>query len=271
MNDHYSTLGVDKTANQDEIKRAYRKLAAQHHPDRGGDTKKFQEIQAAYDVLGDPEKRQSYDNPPQHNSGFNFQGAGFPPGFEEMFGGMFGGMFRQPVQKRNKNLNIQTSITLEEAFTGKNLIANLVLPSGRDQMIEVKIPPGVKDNTTFRLSGIGDDSIPNVARGDIHLTIHVQPHPMFQRQNDDLILTVNLNCLDAILGKTINVETIDKKTLETSIQPGTQHGQVLAIHGHGMPNMSNHVLRGRLLLNINITVPTDLNEEQKKLLKEIIS
>lgn len=271
MNNHYSTLGVEKSASQEEIKRAYRKLAAQHHPDRGGDTKKFQEIQAAYDVLGDPEKRQAYDNPSPSHTGFNFQSSGFPPEFEEMFGNMFGGMFRQPTQKRNKTLNIQTSITLEEAFSGKNLIANIVLPSGRDQLVEVRIPAGVKDGTTFRLTGLGDDSIPNIPRGDIHLSINVHQHAVFQRQNDDLLLSINLNCLDAIIGKTITIETIDKKTLETTIQPGTQHGQILAIHGFGMPNMSNNVFRGRLLLSINLVVPTNLTEDQKKLIREIIN
>lgn len=275
MSNLYETLGVDRSASQEEIKKAYRKLASQHHPDRGGDTKKFQEIQAAYDTLIDPERRAAYDNPkPQQGSGgfhFNF-GGGFPQEFEEIFGsfGDFGSVFTRRTQQRNKHLNLQTAISLEEAFRGKDLIASIKLPSGRDQMLEVKIPPGVQSGNTLRLAGMGDDSYTNLPRGDLHLTISVLPHPRFQRQGDDLIANLNLNCLEAIIGKTITIETIDGKTLEIYIQPGSQHGQLLSINGYGMPNINNPQQRGRLLFNVNITVPTNLSEEQKNQIKKII-
>jgi curved DNA-binding protein len=145
--DYYNILGVDRSASQDDIKKAYRKLAAKHHPDRGGDTAKFQEISAAYDTLSDPNKRSQYDNP-QPQGGFQ-QYGGMPPGFEEMFRGFgnspFGDIFGQRRQQpvRNRTLNLQTQITLEEAFKGKDLLANVQLPSGRDQLLEVKIPAGV--------------------------------------------------------------------------------------------------------------------------------
>lgn len=274
MTNLYTTLGVDRSANPDEIKRAYRKLAAQHHPDRGGDTKKFQEIQSAYDTLGDPEKKAAYDNP-QPQGGFQFHGNGFPPGFEELFsqfgGDAFGGLFgrRQPAQ-RNRTLNLQTSITLNDAFIGKDLIANLKLPSGRDQILEVKIPQGINDGTVLRLAGIGDDTVANLPRGDIHLSVHVQPHPEFERQGDDLVKKITVNCLDAIVGKNITIQTLDDKTLEISINPGTQHGQLLAVHGYGMPNISNPLMKGRLLINVNILVPTNLTVEQLNLIKSII-
>ena len=274
MSNLYNILGVNQTASQDEIKRAYRKLAAQHHPDRGGDTKKFQEIQAAYDTLGDPDKRAAYDNPQPQNQGFHFHGNGFPPGFEDIFsqfGDPFGGMFgRRQQPQRNRTLNLQTSITLNDAFTGKDLIANLKLPSGRDQVLEVKIPPGINDGTVLRLSGMGDDSITNLPRGDIHLSIHVQPHHEFERQGDDLIKKININCLEAIVGKSITIQTLDNKTLEININPGTQHGQMLAVHGFGMPNISNPLMKGRLLLNVNILVPTNLTPDQLNLIKTLI-
>lgn len=275
MSNLYETLGVDRSASPEEIKKAYRKLASQHHPDRGGDTKKFQEIQAAYDTLIDPDRRAAYDNPrPQQGPGgfhFNF-GSGFPPEFEDIFGnfGDFGGVFTRRTQQRNKHLNLQTSISLEEAFRGKDLIANIKLPSGRDQMLEVKIPPGVQSGNTLRLSGMGDDSHLNLPRGDLHLTINVLPHPKFQRQGDDLISNLNLNCLEAIVGKTVTIDTIDGKTLEVYIQPGSQHGQLLSINGYGMPNINSPNQRGRLLFNVNITVPTNLTEEQKSQIKKII-
>ena len=130
---YYETLGVSKNATPDEIKRAFRKLASQHHPDKGGDTQKFQEIQAAYDTLGDPEKKAAYDNPqPQFQ-----QFGGMPSGFEDIFnafggGNPFGDMFgRRPQrqQPRNKTLNLQTGISLEDAFFGKDLTLSVTLPT----------------------------------------------------------------------------------------------------------------------------------------------
>lgn len=274
MADYYNTLGVDRNASQDDIKRAYRSLASKHHPDKGGDTVKFQEIQAAYATLSDPQKKEEYDNPRQQ---FHGGGGGMPPGFEDIFSQMFGGGgnpffsggFRQQPQ-RNRTLNLQTQISLEEAFYGKEILTTVQLPSGRDQVLQVKIPPGISDGITLRLAGMGDDSIGNMPRGDIHLSIHVQHHPIYQRQGDDLVRPLLINCFDAILGKLLQFETIDDKTLEISIAPGTQHGQTLAVQGYGMPNIQNSYMRGRLLLNINVTVPTNLTDEQKSLIKQIV-
>jgi len=273
MADYYTTLGVDRNATQDDIKKAYRKLAAKHHPDRGGDTATFQEISVAYDTLSNPEKKQQYDNPaPQ---GF-YQQGGMPDGFEELFrnfGGPFGDMFgaRRAQPARNRTMNLQTQMTLEEAFNGKELIANIQLPSGREQMLEVKIPAGVRDGTTLRLSGMGDDSVSNVPRGDIHLTVHVMPHAVFQRNNDELIRTLDVNSLEAIIGCSKQFVTLDSKTLEINIPPGTQHGQIMSVQGYGMPFMQDNRMRGRLLITINLKTPTTLTDQQKDLIRQIIS
>jgi len=271
MTDHYQTLGVSKQAGADEIKKAYRKMASQHHPDKGGDTAKFQEIEEAYRILSDPEKRQQYDNPqPQFHGG-----GGMPPGFEDMFSQMFGqngnpffghGFARQGP--RNRHLNLQANVTLEEAFSGKELIANVTLPSGRDQMLEIKIPPGIQEGTTLRLAGMGDDSYPGFARGDIHLTISVLPHHIFQRKNDDLVCQLEISCIDAMLGKTATVNTIDRKTLEVVIAPGTQHGQLLAAQGYGMSKMNDPRFKGRMLIEVSVTIPKNLNDHQKEMLKK---
>ena len=276
--DHYQILGVDKTATPDEIKRAYRSLASKHHPDKGGDTAKFQEIQTAYATLSDPEKKAAYDNPSPfgQNSSGGWGQSDIPPGFEDIFrhfGGMggspFGDMFGRGRQmQKNRTLNMQTNITLEDAYHGKELIASIVLPSGKEQVIEVKIPAGVQDGTTLRLAQMGDDSVPNLPRGDIHLTIHVMPHHKFQRQGDDLISQINISCIDAILGKNLLIDTLDGKTLELIVKPGTQHGQMLAAAGYGMPKMNDNRFKGRLLISISTLIPTDLSEAQKQILRE---
>jgi curved DNA-binding protein len=280
MSDYYSILGVDRNASSEDIKRAYRRLASQNHPDKGGDTKRFQEIQAAYDTLSDPDKRSQYDNPQPQGmpGGFHFHtGGGMPPGFEDIFAHAFGGnnpfgdIFGQRRQPgpRNRTLNIQTQISLEEAFHGKELLANLTLPSGRNQTLEIKIPPGIQDGTTLRLSGMGDDSYANIPRGDIHLTVNILEHPVFQRQGDDLVRDIDITCVDAMLGKTVDIDTIDGRTLAVTINPGTQPGQILAAQGHGMPNINDSRFRGRMLMNINISIPTNLTDFQRAALSQV--
>lgn len=275
MSDYYQTLGIDRSASQDDIKRAYRKLASQYHPDKGGDKEKFQEIQAAYSVLSDEQKRAEYDNPrPQFNG---FHQNGMPHGFEDIMSQMFGnagfGDFfgRRPAQPRNRTLNLQTQITLQEAFLGKDLIANLRLPSGREQLLEVKIPAGVRDGTVLRLSGIGDDTVSNAPRGDIHLAVQIIPDASFNRNGDDLIKTLDLDCLEAVIGCKKNIETIDGKLLELNIPAGTQHSQTFSVHGFGMPSMNDNRMRGRLLVTINLIVPRNLSEDKKNLIKQILS
>lgn len=273
MTDHYSTLGLSKDATPDDIKRAYRKLASQHHPDKGGDKEKFQEIQQAYGVLSDPEKKAEYDNPrPQRSfdhQEFNF--GGIPPEFEHIFGGHFGDMFGHRMHRapRNKVLNLQVTISLEQAFHGHTLASDIRLPSGKIQSINVKIPAGIHSDVIIKLQELGDDSIAGQPRGDIHLTVNVQQHSIFQRNGDDLITDINVDIWDALLGKVIHIDTIDGKKLEVKIPPGIQMGQILSIPQAGMVNMNDNRYRGRLLLKTKITIPANLSDRQKELVKQI--
>jgi curved DNA-binding protein len=270
MTNYYQTLGIDKTADENAIKQAYRKMAMRHHPDRGGDQAEFQKIQEAYSVLSDPVKRQQYDNPQPQPQFHHFHGGGVPPGFEDLFrqfGVNFGfeGGFRQ--QPRNRTLNLQTTISLEDSLTGKELVANITLPNGRENIINVKIPPGIQDGNTLRLREMGDDSVPGVPRGDVHLVVHVIPHKDFQRHGDDLVKEVSINVFDAMLGCILSVYTLDQRLLEVNIPAGTQHDTTLSVQGHGMPNVNDPRFRGRLLLNLKIFVP-NLTADQIELIKK---
>jgi len=267
--DYYNILGVAKTATPDEIKKAYRKLASQHHPDKGGNKEKFQEIQSAYAVLSDEQKRAEYDNPPQQ---FNFGNNGFEDMLAQAFGRGFPfGRSGSQSFRKNRTLSLRTDITLEEAFSGKELIATVRLPSGREQMLEVKIPAGVRDGTVLRLAEIGDDSIQNIARGDIHLSVHISPHEIFQRNGDDLLRSLKITCFEAILGCTKQFDTVDGKTLEVNVPAGIQSGQIMNVPLYGMPVMENQTLRGRLLLSIDISIPTNLTNTQKDIIRQLIS
>ena len=276
---HYDTLGVSKNASTEEIKKAYRRLASKHHPDKGGDKHKFQEIEEAYRVLSNPQTRAEYDNPAPNFGGF---GGGGQPDIEDIlrgfggfgpFGTMFGDGFAQHRhhQRRNRTINLETVITLEEAFHGKEMVASITLPSGKEQVVNIKIPAGITDNTTLRLSGMGDDSIPHLPRGDVHLTVKLSHHTQFAREGDDLIMEKTLPVWSAILGDKFNVTTIDHRTLEINVPAGTQHDQFLSVQGAGMPNMRDARFKGRLLIRLKFTIPNDLTEEQKNLIRATIS
>lgn len=271
MSDYYEILGVPKTASQQEIKSAYRKLAVLHHPDKGGDINKFQEISEAYDTLSDTGKRAAYDNPQTNNNqGFGFNG-GMPPGFEDLFsegspfGNIFGFKSRTPT---NSNIQFSTSINLEDVFYGKEIIANVTLPSGVEQTINIKIPVGIHDGSTLRLAGMGDDSIKNAPRGDILLAIHINHHPEYFRSGDDLIKEIEVSCIDAMIGTTIEITTIDDRKLHTEIPAGTQNDTVFNLAGFGLPNFNSPDRRGRLLLKTKIKIPI-LSDEQKEELRKL--
>lgn len=258
MTDHYQTLGVQPNASADEIKKAYRKLAGVHHPDKGGDTAKFQEIQAAYDTLGNQNKRAEYDQMRSGGPQVRFTTAGF-----EEFGGMFGGgpfghpfgdMFGRRVQ-RNRDLNIHCQISLLDAFQGKQLEANYRLPSGKQQSVIINVPAGVEHGATIRYQGLGDDSIPNAPRGNLNVTIVVMPEPDFRREFDDLYTNVEITPIEAMIGCRKQVKTLSGQTLMLEIRAGVDHGTEYASQGQGFPNINNNKQRGRFVSVIRIKTP----------------
>jgi curved DNA-binding protein len=275
--DYYDVLGVSRTASDKEIKTAFRKLAAKHHPDKGGDTKKFVEIKEAYEVLNDPKKRQMYDQfgtaDPQQ-AGFQQQGfSGFGDindVFSEIFGQQgnpFGDAFgsRTRRQPRNKTLNINYKITLKEAYTGKQLYLDIPLPSGRKRTIDTKIPAGIESGQTVRISGMGDDSIKGVQPGDLMITINVERHPKFKRDGCDLYQDISVSVYDLILGNKIEIETLDKNFM-LNIPAGTQPGTTFSMRGFGMPIVNAHGV-GTLYITVKGIVPKSINEHHKDLIE----
>ena len=265
--DYYSILGVNRNASQDDIKKAYRKLAMAYHPDRGGDHNKFAEINSAYDTLSDPAKRQQYDNPqPQFNYNANdFRGRN---PFEDIFSGAFGFGGPQTRQLRNRDVNIEYKLTFEELFTGKAVNIQYRLPSGRIEILDAAVPPGVKQNDSVRFAGMGDDSFPQVPRGNLILNIKVQPHRKWTRDNDNIITSHNVSVFDLILGTAIEITTPVGRHFSLTIPKGTKPGTVFSISGQGIPNVNTR-RPGNAHIKVESVVPKIQDEAILQKIKEI--
>tara|TARA_B100001109_G_scaffold66636_1_gene54340 strand:+ start:230 stop:1063 length:834 start_codon:yes stop_codon:yes gene_type:complete len=258
--DYYDTLGVSRNASQDELKKAYKKASMQHHPDRGGDESKFKEINEAYSTLKDPQKRQEYDNPqPQFSQGFGpngFQGMG---GFEDLFAN-FGFNVRGRQQQVNPDITIAARISLEEAFTGKVMVASYRLRTGKEEVVEIKIPPGAKNGNTIRYEGFGEEGFPG-PRGNLHVKIQVTPHSIFAVDGINLHCTAKANIFDFIIGGNILIKTLDGGKVKVNIPAGTSPNTKFSIHGYGMPDLRTG-RKGNLYVTIGGVVPKNLSQDQ---------
>lgn len=230
--DYYKTLGVAKNATPDEIKKAYRKLASQHHPDKGGDTATFQKIEEAYRILSDPVKRQQFDNPARpfdfqnfgdQQNGFSFNVNGFD------LNDLFGQMFRQhqPHQPRQQIFRTSINITLEQAYHGGEHHMQLQLPT-MNKMVKIEIPKGIQNG--------GQVKIENIVEGaSLVVEFRVAKHLKYDRSGNDLISTHMVSVLDLIAGGSFEFTTMSGQTLEVIVKPKTQPFMQLKIAGKGMP------------------------------------
>lgn len=267
--DYYSTLGLNRGASEEEIKKAYRKLAMKHHPDRGGDEKKFKEISQAYDFLTDPEKKRIIDlggdpGAQPGPGGFNQGPFEFHFGtndLNDLFGNFgFGGFGRQPLRK-NKSLNINVEISLEDVLKGKDLSAEINIPGGKNKIVNIQIPQGIESGQQIRYEGMGDNSISGIRAGDLIVNVFVKQHPIFKREGTSLVVDKEVSVWEAMLGTKLEIETLDNKTLSITVPPGTQPETIFSCRGEGIPNMRTRQ-RGNLLIKIKVKIPKNLSLAQ---------
>jgi DnaJ-class molecular chaperone len=267
--DYYSTLGVPKGASEDEIKKAYRKLAMQHHPDRGGDQNKFQQIQEAYATLSDAQKRHEYDNPQPQGfpGGFQFhfgQGSGFEDIFAQ-FG--FGGPFHQQ-QRRNKDLRVEIHIDLPSTLDTQTKTISVQTTTGERQNVQVNIPRGIRSGQQMRYPGMGDNMFNTIPRGDLYVHIVVDSDPQFSVVGDDIIYHAVVNALDAITGTTIDVPNLESKVFRMTVPAGTTHGARMRLPHQGLFVMNQNT-RGHLIVEMTLEVPRLTSPEALKLIEQL--
>jgi molecular chaperone DnaJ len=281
--DLYKVLGVSKGASADEIKKAYRSLARKYHPDRNPDDpaaeERFKEVQGAYDVLSDEEKRKEYDSGgPNPFEGFGGRGpftAG-PAGqgsfvdlgdlLSSMFGrggGGGGGGMRGFPQQPGRDLETEAPLSFKQAIEG----TQLTVPVG-SKRYKVKIPAGVRNGARIRIPGKGEPSPEGGPPGDLYVVARVAPSPVFRRLDDgNLEVTVPITVIEAIEGATIEVPTLDG-TKKIKVAPGTRHGTIQRLRGEGAPKPRGQG-RGDIRYRLEIELPKELSEEQREAVERL--
>lgn len=298
--DFYAVLGVAKDVTPAELKKTYRKLARQHHPDSNpGDAKaeaKFKEISEAHSVLSDPELRREYDQVRAMGSGARFSAGGRQGGgFEDVFGGMFGGAGQQRTQSsanfedllggmfggggfgqstggyrgaggpiRGRDVTASTTLDFITAIRGETV----KLQTAEGRTINVRIPEGVSDGQKIRLKGKGDPSPDGGQMGDLVLTVSVRKHPVFERDGLNLRLVVPVTFVEAVKGATIEVPTLGGTPVKLRVAPGTPSGRILRVKGRGVTTGKGV---GDLLAEIQVAVPGRLTDEAEKHLEAFVA
>jgi curved DNA-binding protein len=293
--DYYKILGVDKKASSDEIKKAYRKLAVQYHPDKNPGNKeaeeKFKLANEAHEVLGDPEKRKKYDElgenwrqfqqGGQQQGGFNTGRSGsfnyedmsdlFGSGsgadfFETFFGGGSGkrsGRGSRTREFKGHDYEAEMEISLDEAFHGTSRIIQV-----HDEKLRITAKPGAYEGQLLRIKGKGAQGSSKEHRGDLYVRIRVQQHPRFQRRDDDLYTSQSIDLYTAVLGGDAIVQTLSG-AIKIKIPAGTQGNKTIRIKGKGMPVYSKSDQFGDLYVQVLISLPTELTPEEQKLFEQL--
>lgn len=285
--DYYKTLGVGRDVNQDEIKKAYRKLARKYHPDLNPGNKiaeeKFKEINEAYAVLSTPQKRAEYDKGETFTfdsafKGFEgFKGFDFADTFDFKFGDFFGTRVRaEPRYARGEDIIMSINLSLEEAFTGvtKSIPIRRTISSNKGrtvhaESVKAKIPAGVDDDSVIRLRGLGNAGRGGGQAGDLILEITIKPHQTFKRKGDDIYVQLPVTFGEAALGAKVEVPTIDGATM-MKLPPGTQGGQKFKLSKKGFISLRSKT-RGDEYVEIKIVIPRNIPENVKEAINTIES
>jgi DnaJ-class molecular chaperone with C-terminal Zn finger domain len=293
--DYYETLGVDRNATDKEIKSSFKKLAKKYHPDLHTDEdkkaaeEKFKEINEAYEVLSDKEKREKYDRlganwkagmdftPPPGYGGVHFEYVnmddfekfgGFSDFFETIFGGRKTGFKRTGTTRswarKGQDIEAFIDLTLEEAYHGG--MWSISIGRNHIRQLDVTIPSGVRDGTKMRLSAQGDHGINGGPPGDLYLKVRILPHRIFEVSGDDLIVEVPVMPWEAIMGADIDVPTLDR-TVKMKIPPESQSGKKFRLKGKGLPKKSGG--KGDQYVKLKVVVPERVDEEEKRLFEEL--
>jgi curved DNA-binding protein len=294
--DYYKILGVDKNASEDEIKKAYRKLARKHHPDLNPNDKeahiKFQQINEANEVLSDPEKRKKYDEygenwkhadqfeqarqqqgqqqwNQQQWSGQDFSGEfggeHFSDFFESLFGGRAsaGGGARGQARFRGQDYNAELQLTLRQAYTTHQHTFEV-----NGKKVRITVPAGAENGQVIKLKGHGGAGVNKGPNGDLYITFIVAEDPEYKRMGDDLYKTIELDLYTAVLGGDITIDTLGGK-VKLKVKPETQNDTKVRLKGKGFPVYKKEGEFGDLIITYSIKVPTGLSEKQKELFREL--
>jgi len=347
--DYYKTLGVEKKASKDDIKKAFRKLAHKYHPDKSdGNEEKFKEVNEAYQVLSDDKKRAEYDSYGRvfgdtggggGFGGFDFSGFDFNQnGFQDFdLGGMFGEMFGggQSRPRRGRDISIDIEVSFAEAVFGieRNVIVNkvgacdscsgsgakqgtgtkectacagkgrlrearrtilgtvttericdtchgsAVIPEDpckncdgigiikKNEDIDIHVPPGIHDGEMIRLTGYGE-AIPGGQSGDLYVKVHIQPHPLWRREGDNLLIELPIKLSDILLGAKYTITSLEGQTIDLKIPAGVSHGELLRLKGKGVPSVAS-ARRGDLLVRVITSTPQNISSKVKKIAEDL--
>ncbi len=284
MKDYYKILGVERNASEDEVKKAFRKLAHAHHPDKsGGDEAKFKEISEAYSVLSDKNKRAQYDaygsagpgagagfDPSSFGfdfSGFGGQGAHFDAGdLNDILSSIFGG--RRVRRGRDVAVDIELSFQESVFGTERQVVINSKLVKQKE--VSINVPPGIDEGQMIRLSGMGE-GLEGGVPGDLYVKVHVRKHPYLRKEGQNLVMDLSIKLSEALLGTEKLIMTLDGD-LTLTVPGSTKHGAILRVKGKGVPFSHTRTAktdRGDLYVRILVEIPGKLSKEQKKQVEEM--